>query len=77
MEKREDQRWIPCRVGPGMFSDERMVEVSGRSFFVDARNVRDSRDSDLGEVHVTVVDIDGEKWAIIPTSTRESIPLPA
>ncbi len=69
-------KWIQCRISPGMFSDERTVEVDDRAFFVNKASVREEGDGN-GCVEVKVVEVDGQKWAVMPTSTRESIPLRA
>jgi hypothetical protein len=69
--------WIECRVSPGMFSDERTVEVGGRSFFVEEGAVRNVGPDGRGEVEVTVVERDGKRWAVIPTNTKESVLLGA
>lgn len=76
---KQDQRemWIPCRVHRGMFSDERAIEISGQSFFVDEKSVRQVRADHSGEVLVTIVETDGHKWAVLPTSMRESVQLGA
>jgi hypothetical protein len=71
------QQWIQCRVYPGMFSDERAVEIDGRSFFVEEKSVRRVAADHSGEVLVTIVESDGHKWAVLPTNTRESIELGA
>lgn len=57
-----------------MFSDERTVEVNDRTFFVHEKSVR-AVSGDRGEVEVTVVERDGQKWAVLPTSTRETVPI--
>ena len=70
------KKWIACGVSPGMFSDERLVEVNDRTFFVDEGSVRNVKEGH-GEVHVTVFEIDGKPWAMLPTNTRETVPLGA
>ena len=70
------QKWIPCRTYPGMFSDELVVELDERSFFV-ARDAVRGQAGDHAEVLVTIVEIDGKEWALMPTSTKEAVPLPA
>ena len=72
----QQKKWIKCRVYPGMFSSEHTVEVKGRSFFVENKSVRNVKDND-GEVEVTIVKIGGREWAMLPTSTRETVPLEA
>lgn len=67
------QQWIPCGVSPGMFSDERVVEINDRTFFVNEKSVRSVEGRD--EVEVTIVERDGQKWAVLPTSAREMVPL--
>ena len=48
------EQWIECRVSPGMFRDERVVEVSGRSFFVDEKSVTNITDTPSGnESYIT------------------------
>ena len=74
MEQRK--QWIECQVFPGMFSNERTVEVGSRSFFVEEGSLRNVKD-EAGEVEVTIIEIEGKEWAVMPTSTRESFPLPA
>ena len=76
MQQQQNQEWIPCRVYPGMFSDELVVEIGDRSFFVSCDAVR-KHEGDRGEVLVTIVEVDGRKWAVVPTSTRETVPLGA
>jgi hypothetical protein len=76
MAEQEQERWIACRVYPGMFSDERAVEVGDQSFFVNQDDVRDGADN-AGQVKVTIIEIDGREFAVIPTSTRETVALPA
>jgi hypothetical protein len=59
-----------------MFSDEFVVEVDDRSFFVGQDAVR-RLDGNRGEVLVTIVEVDGGTWAVMPTTTRETVPLGA
>lgn len=72
-----NKQWIACGVSPGMFSDEREVEVNDRSFFVHEKSVRNVTDDGRGEVEVTIVERDGQKWAVLPTNTRETVPVGA
>ncbi len=72
----QQKRWIPCEVYPGMFSDELVVEIDDRSFFVGRDAVR-RHEGNRGEVLVTIVDANGGTWAVIPTTTRETVPLGA
>lgn len=72
-----EKRWIRCRVTPGMFSDERTIEIAGRSYFVDERWVRNVAADGAGEVEVTIVRDDGCEWVVLPTSDRESFVLGA
>jgi hypothetical protein len=58
-----------------MFSDERAVEVDGRSFFVHEKSVRNVKDDESGEVLVTIVEREGHQLAVLPTNMRDSIPL--
>lgn len=55
--------WIPCRVKPGPFSDERTVLVSSDdsdwSGFVNVRWLKSRGDNDNDQVLATVVSIDG------------------
>ncbi len=69
------KQWFKCRVHPGMFSNERIVEMGGRDHFVAERSVRNEKDG-RGEVEVKVVEYKGEKWAVLPTNYSDSIPLP-
>ena len=55
-----------------MFSNEYVVEVSGRSYFVEENSVRNV-EGDRGEVEVTIIERDGQKWAILPTTVRETV----
>ena len=74
----QQKQWIECRVSPGMFSDERAVEVGGRSFFVDEKSVRNAQEDGRAEIEVLIVlREDGEKWAVLPTRFREAVPLGA
>ena len=72
------QEWITCRVFDGMFSDEFAVEVgsrdSGMTVFVDRSAVR-NRHGNRGELSVVVYERDGARWALLPTSTRDTVPL--
>jgi hypothetical protein len=72
-----EKRWIRCRVRPGMFSDERTVEVEGRSFFVEPRSVRNTEPDGTGEVEVTIVRDGNREWAVLPTNYRDSVVLGA
>lgn len=74
-EQQQKVIWVECKVSRGMFSDERLVEVFGRSVFVDDCYLRQEDGKDL--VQVTVTRKDDGLWATIPTSTRESVPMPA
>ena len=71
----KEEQWIECRVSPGMFRDERVVEVSGRSFFVDEKSVR--KEQGHFEVLVTIIQTNGHKRAVLPTRLSESIELGA
>lgn len=75
---RQHMQWIPCRVSPGMFRDERAVELGGRSFFVEQRSVRNELADGRAEIEVLLVERDGgERWAVLPTSSRETVLLGA
>ena len=58
-----------------MFSDERAVEVSGQSFFVHEKSVRNVKEDRSGEVLVTIVETDGHKLAVLPTNMKDCVPL--
>ena len=74
----QPKQWIECRVSPGMFSDERAVEIGGRSFFVDEKSIRNAQPDGRAEVEVVIlVREDGKRWAVLPTSSREAVPLGA
>ena len=66
------KHWIECGVSPGMFSNEYVVEVSGRSYFVEEGSVRNV-EGDRGELWVTIIERDDLKWAILPTTVRETV----
>ena len=72
----QQQAWITCNVYDGMFSDELVVELGDRSFFVKSSSVR-NRASDRGEIRVTIVEADGRWWAVMPTNTNETVLLHA
>jgi hypothetical protein len=59
--------WIPCRVKPGPFSDERTIVVSTDdsdwSGFVNVRWLKSRGDNDNDQVLATVVSIDGTTFA--------------
>ena len=55
-----------------MFSNEYVVKVSGRSYFVEENSVRNV-EGDRGELWVTVIERDDLKWAILPTTVRETV----
>ena len=71
------KRWLRCEVSPGMFSDERTVQIDGRSFFVDQQVVRNVDEKGLGEVEVMIVEEADQRWVVMPTNTRESFPIGA
>ena len=73
-EQQQQSQWIPCRVYPGMFSDEVVVEINNHSFFVPKHEVKKEND-DHGTIHVTIIEFRGKRWAVVPTNTMESIPL--
>ena len=69
------KQWLKCRVYPGMFSNERIVEIGERDFFVEEKSVRNEKDGH-GEVEVRIFEMNGKKWAALPTNYSDSIPLP-
>ncbi len=69
------KRWIGCRVSPGMFSDERIVGFGDRSFFVEEKSVRNEKDG-RGEVEVRIFEMNGKKWAELPTNYSDAVLLP-
>ena len=71
------EHWISCRVYDGMFSDERVVEVDAGSQVLTVYVSRDvvKGQGDAGRLKVQVVEQYGKKLAVLPTSTRETIPV--
>ena len=69
--------WMRCQVSPGMFSDERTVEVEGRYFFVEEVSVRNVGADGWGELEVTIIERDGHRWAVLPTNYSDSVLLEA
>lgn len=77
------EKWLKCRVAPGMFSDEFAVTVSAfaavatelRSLFVADEYVRSDRRSDEGHVRVRVFQRGGTWWAVLPNEQQEAIPV--
>ena len=68
------KEWIECRVSRGMFSDERTVELGGRLFFVDEKSIRNETEDASAEVEVVVLEKpSGERWAVMPTNSRETV----
>jgi len=71
--------WLKCQVLKGMFSDERTVIVrrkdNGTIEFIVSETFVNDTDPDAGKVEVTVIERGGQKWAVLPTSYRESIPV--
>lgn len=68
-----NQQWIDCAVAPGMFSDERAVEVRGQWFFVDARCVLQVEDRGPALLVADVFEADGLRWAALPTTDRACV----
>lgn len=77
------EKWLKCRVGPGMFSDESAVTVNSvaalatelRSLFVAEEYVRPDRLSDEGHVRVRVFQRGTTWWAVLPNEEQEAIPV--
>ena len=72
-----NKQWIPCNVAPGMFTDERAVEVEGRWFFVEARYVQAAQRTGPGLLEVVLFEEGGNRWAMIPSCYREAVALRA
>jgi hypothetical protein len=73
MQHRNNQdRWIVCRVYPGMFSDELVVQIAEQFFFVERSSVRNVQ-AGAGELQVQVVHVDGVDWAVLPTTMKDSV----
>lgn len=68
-----NEQWIDCAVAPGMFSDERAVEVQGQWFFVDARCVFQVEDRGPALLAAHVFEADGLRWAALPTTDRACV----
>lgn len=77
-------RWLNCRIGPGMFSDEYTVTVEPklskgtevRSLFVEKGLVEPMNgDGSKGRVRVQVFRRDATLWAILPTEDQLAIPV--
>lgn len=77
MTMTEKKQWIECRVSPGMFSDERAVELCERSFFVEKKSIRHEQNDGRAEVEVLIVERAGKRWAVLPTNFRETVLLEA
>ena len=71
----QPKQWLRCRIYPGMFSDERIVEIGERSYFVQEESVRNVKDGH-GEVQIRIVKINGVEWAELPTNYSDTVPLP-
>jgi hypothetical protein len=71
--------WLNCQVLKGMFSDERTVVVrrkgNGTIEFIVSETFVNDTDPKGGKVQVTVIERGGTKWAVLPTSYSESIPV--
>lgn len=76
METQPEQVWLDCQVFPGMFSNECIVEYQGRSYFVENTAVQKTKDN-KGKVLVAIIEINGQKWGVMPTCNRETVPLGA
>jgi hypothetical protein len=69
------KQWFKCRIHPGMFSDERIVEIGERDFFVEEKSVRNEKDG-YGDVEVRIFEMGGTKWVELPTNYSDAVPLP-
>lgn len=69
--------WLNCKVLPGMFSDESVIQVSvgnlSRSFIVPKSALEPSGSPD--RIRVDVFSSSDTRWAILPTDYRDSIPV--
>jgi hypothetical protein len=66
-------KWLRCNVSKGMFSDERVIKISGdRSFFVHRDQTKEI-EGDKGRVRVRVLRKGSAVWAIIPTEDATAI----
>ncbi len=76
MQDQELHQWIPCRIYPGMFSDERAVEVGDRSYFVSQNDVKGASrvDGAAGQLRVKRVQIHGQPWVELPTTEVDTVP---
>lgn len=64
--------FVECEVSPGMFSDEVVVQVAGREYFVPKDRVRPNGQG-RGAVRAKLVkDGDGE-WVVLPTEYAETL----
>ncbi|RPI60442.1 MAG: hypothetical protein EHM48_07235 [Planctomycetaceae bacterium] len=59
-------RWLRCAVKKGMFSDERLISITGMTFFVHKDQVQGDIDHQ-GKVRVELLKKDNQFWAILPT----------
>lgn len=77
------EKWLRCRIGPGMFSDEFVVTVtsilaagqSDRSLFVARDLVKPESAGANGHVRVRAFERDRTWWAILPNEDQEAIPV--
>ena len=69
------KQWLKCRVSSGMFSNERIVGMGERDFFVEERSVRNEKDG-YGEVEVRIFEMNDKKWVELPTNYKDAVPLP-
>ncbi len=75
-----DQVWLRCKVYRGIFSDEVVIEIevpgSGViTGFVPKDSVRVEEGTEEGQVQVDVYTLEDGKWAVLPTTGRDAIPV--
>lgn len=69
--------WLRCKLDQGMFSDEFAVTYPAtehwqKSVFVPREYVR-QEDANRGVVKVTLVEKDGARYAVLPSSRRDIV----
>ncbi len=64
--------FVECEVSPGMFSDELVVQVAGREYFVPKDRVRSGGHGRSSVRAKLIKDNDGE-WVVLPTEYGETV----
>lgn len=70
--------FLKCRVSKGMFSDERVVEITrrgglSRTFVVHVSSIAEVDDVGNGKLKAALVTRGNNKWVMLPTNRQDSM----